>query len=257
MEWNASAYHQLSAPQVAWGQAVLARMALEGCESVLDAGCGTGRLTVSLLERLPHGRVIGLDSSEAMVAGARAFLRPRFGRLVHLVRADAGQLPFREAFDLIFSTATFHWIQDHQSLFKNLFAALKPGGRLEGQCGGGPNLARFRGQAATIMRQPRFGSYFEGWAGPWEFADAETTARRLSAAGFVDIETGVEPAPVMLPDASTYRDFVATAVVRIHLQRLPPAIGDAFLDALVEPAAMGQPPFAIDYWRLNLRGRRP
>jgi trans-aconitate methyltransferase len=257
MDWNASAYHQLSAPQVAWGQAVLARVALEGRESVLDAGCGTGRLTACLLERLPHGRVVGLDSSEAMVAGARVFLTPRFGRLVHLVRADAGQLPFREAFDLIFSTATFHWIQDHQSLFGNVFVALKHGGRLDGQCGGGPNLGRFLGHAAAIMRQPRFGSYFEGWAGPWEFADAETTARRLSAAGFVDIETGVEPAPVMLSDASTFRDFVATAIVRMHLQRLPPAIGHAFLDALVEQAAMDQPPFALDYWRLNFRGRRP
>ena len=257
MDWDASTYHQLSAPQVAWGQTILARLTLEGSETVLDAGCGTGRLTAALLDKVPHGRAVGLDFSEVMVTGARSFLRPQFGRRVQLVRANALHLPFRESFDLIFSTATFHWITDHSILFESLFVALKTGGRLEAQCGGGPNLARFLRHVAVVTRKPGFAPYFEGGVTIWEFANADTTTGRLLAAGFVDVDTSVEAAPVTLPDAVTFRNFVAAVIVRPHLERLPPSSRDAFLDAVVERCAADRPPFSLDYWRLNLRGRRP
>ena len=139
-EWDASAYERVSGPQLGWGRTVLDRIPLRGDEAALDAGCGTGRVTRLLAERLPEGRVIGVDGSQAMVAEARerlADLAPR----VTVRQGDLLELELDEPVDLIVSTATFHWILDHDTLFRRLNAALRPGGRLVAQCGGAGNVA--------------------------------------------------------------------------------------------------------------------
>src|SRR4029434_5482683 len=182
-EWNANSYHQVSTPQFDWGTAVLERLPLAGDELVLDVGCGTGRLTEKLLERLPHGHVVGIDVSRNMLQVAHEFLRPRFGPRIQLVLADASDLPVSGAADAVFSTATFHWVRDHPRLFRGLYRALKPGGRVVAQCGGGPNIARLHDRAAVLMHEPPFAAHFTTWQEPWEFADAATAARRLEETG--------------------------------------------------------------------------
>src|SRR5882672_7756841 len=134
-EWNAADYHRLSAPQFYWGQRVLSELHLRGDECVLDAGCGTGKLTQLLLQNLPRGRVVGLDLSVNMVTHARPNLQAEFGGRAQFVAANLIALPFHEVFDGIFSTASLHWVLDHNLLFHNLFVALRPGGWLHAQCG--------------------------------------------------------------------------------------------------------------------------
>jgi trans-aconitate 2-methyltransferase len=253
-EWNAAEYHRLSGPQVAFGEKVLSRLPLAGDELVLDAGCGTGRLTAQLLDRLPRGRVVCLDRSRNMLAEARRGLpadRAAF------VCAALPRIPLRDAVDVVFSTATFHWVLDHPALFGAIHTALRPGGRLHAQCGGGPNLAHVHARDQILMRRPPFAEWFERWTPPWEFADAETAARRLAAAGFVDIATSVEAAPVVLPDAPRYRDFLTTVIFRDHLTYLPTEdLRRAFIDELTRLAAGEETPFLLDYWRLNLSARK-
>jgi trans-aconitate methyltransferase len=257
-EWDATTYHRIATPQFTWGQKVLERLALRGDETAIDAGCGSGRLTALLLERLPHGRVIAVDRSENMLQAARAYLEPRFGERVSFLRSDLEALLLDAVADLIFSTATLHWIPDHPTLFRSLYRALKPGGRLVAQCGGGPNLAHLLSHAATLMATAPYDQFFADWSGPWEFADAATTAERLRTAGFIDVETSLEPAPTLLPGADDYRAFLTTAIFRLHLERLPDEqLRATFLDTLTTQAAHDDPPFSLDYWRLNLRGTRP
>jgi len=257
-EWNASSYHHVSSPQFDWGTAVLERLALEGHELVLDVGCGTGRLTETLLERLPSGRVMGIDLSSNMLQVARDFLRPRFGTQIQLVLADAAQLPSHEKADAIFSTATFHWVRDHPQLFRSLYATLKPGGYVVAQCGGGANIARLHDRASVLMEDPRFASHFTAWRDPWEFADTTTTNRRLEEAGFEEIRTSLVPAPIVQPDAAAFQIFITTVICRPHLAHLPdPALQEAFVRDLTEQASMDNPAFELDYWRLNIEARRP
>ncbi|MGB3330538.1 MAG: methyltransferase domain-containing protein [Thermomicrobiales bacterium] len=264
-EWDARSYHKVANPHVDWGRAVVDRVPLRGepDELVLDVGCGTGRLTDLLLERWPALRVIALDQSANMVAEADAFLRPRFGERVQVMQANALHLvsggPLAPASaDAIFSTATFHWITDHPALFAELFRVLKPGGWLVAQCGGGPNLARINARAMTILRQPPFGEAIGDWAGPWHFADAPETEARLRDAGFVHVAAETFAAPVTMPDADAYREFLATVVFGTHLNRLPDeATRAAFIAQMVEAGATDTPPFSLDYWRLNLMGQRP
>lgn len=256
-EWNAETYHRISNPQFDWGTVVLARLPLDGNECVLDVGCGTGRLTEQLLARLPRGRVVGVDQSSNMVNVARDHLKQK-GASVQLLVADAAALPIREGADAVFSTATFHWVLDHGRLFRSLHVALRPGGRLVAQCGGAKNLARIHHRTDGLMKDARFAPYFTNWTEPWEFADAETTARRLADAGFEDIETSLVPSPVVFPEAEPFRTFITNVICRPHLAHLPDeATRDAFITRVTRLAADDDPPFELDYWRLNIRARRP
>jgi trans-aconitate 2-methyltransferase len=255
-EWNSSVYHRLSEPQVSWGKKVLGRLQLRGDEVVLDAGCGTGRLTADLLEALPRGRVVGVDLSQNMLGTAREHLSRKFGARVSFVACDLQRVPFVGSFDGIVSTAAFHWVPDHDCLFAHLYRALVPGGWLEAQCGGGPNLRRLRDRTDGLAATPKFARHFAGFREPWVFQDANGAAECLQRAGFVAVETSIEEALTVLGSAEEYREFVPNIILRQHLQNLPPDLGAEFLETLTEQAAEDDPPFSLDYWRLNLRGRR-
>jgi trans-aconitate 2-methyltransferase len=255
-EWNSRVYHRLSGPQVSWGKKVLSRLKLRGDEVVLDAGCGTGRLTTELLEALPRGRVVGIDLSENMLRSAHEHLAG-FSSRVSLVACDFLHLPFANAFDGVVSTAAFHWVLDHDRLFANLHRALVSGGWLEAQCGGGPNIAHVREQVNTLVASPDYADHFAGFREPWLFQDAEGAAETLRRAGFVEVKTSVEPALTVLNDAEHYSEFVRNIIVRRHLENIPTEAERArFMAKLTEQAAQDDPPFSLDYWRLNLRGRK-
>ena len=256
-EWNSSEYHRLSQPQVSWGKKVLARLKLRGDETVLDAGCGTGRLTADLLEGLPKGHAVGVDLSQNMLRAARDHLKG-FGSRVSLVAADLKALPFGQVFDVIVSTAAFHWVLDHDLLFANLHRALRPGGRLHAQCGGGPNLARLRERMSDLARSPEFAPYLAGSVEPWLFQGAEEMKRTLRCAGFIEIETSMEAAPTVMEGRQQYVDFVRTVIVRTHMERLPgESERSRYIESLADASAEDDPPFSLDYWRLNLSASVP
>jgi trans-aconitate 2-methyltransferase len=257
-EWNSAAYHRLSGPQVSWGKKVLSRLRLRGDEVVLDAGCGTGRLTSDLLEALPRGRVVGVDLSQNMLKSAREHLTAQFGAQVTLVAADLLHLPFEGCFDGIVSTAAFHWVLDHDRLFSDLRRTLVPGGWLEAQCGGGPNLVRLRDRAGALASTPEFVRFFAGFREPWLYQDASGAADALRRAGFAEVETSIESAPTVLDNAEQYSEFVRNIILRRHLENFPSDdLRSEFMARLTEQAAGDDPAFSLDYWRLNLRGRAP
>lgn len=257
-EWNAASYHKVSGPQTSWGQKVLNRLQVNGDERAIDAGCGSGRLTGELMERIPNGRLIAIDRSWNMLMTARANLRPVLGSRVSFVQVSLPDLPFAGWADLVFSTATFHWVKDHPALFAGILKALRSGGRLHAQCGGGPNLRRAHELGEQIMHSSEFERFFGDWRGPWEFANAEVTAARLKEAGFVDVETSLEEAPTTLATEADYREFVTTVIYHRHLDRLPEApLKPAFIDRVTELAAKEPVPYTLDYWRLNLQAKKP
>lgn len=257
-EWNAASYHRVANPHVDWGEAVLARIPLRGDETVIDAGCGTGRLTERLLERLPNGHVIAMDQSANMLSVAETHLVPRFGEAVSFRQQDLLALDAGAIADFIFSTATFHWITDHDALFAALYRALKPGGWLIAQCGGGPNIEVVASRALTLLREEPYAADAGSWNGPWYFAGAGETEAALRRTGFVQVSAEVIHAPVTMPDAGSYREFLGTVVLGTHLERLPDDhLRSSYLDRIVELGADDEIPFSLDYWRLNLTGQRP
>ena len=242
-DWDAATYDQVADPMTRWGAAVLDRLVLGGDERVLDAGCGSGRVTELLLERLPRGSVVALDGSPAMIEQARSRLA-RFGNRVEYVVADLGRtLPLDEPVDAILSTATFHWVPDHDALFRNLVAVLQPRGRLVGQCGGAGNVASIRRVLAGIG---------DGWLGDSHFETSAATAARLEAAGFVDVECWLTDEPTFFEAGAPFETYLRTVVLGSHVARLPELERDAF----VHEVAFALPEARIDYVRLNILARR-
>jgi trans-aconitate 2-methyltransferase len=244
-DWDAATYDRVSDPQVAMAARVLDRLELDGDETVLDAGCGSGRVTELLLERLPHGRVIAVDGAASMVEHARE----RLGERALVLQSDLTALTLDEQVDAVFSNAVFHWIANHALLFERLFAALRPGGRLVAQCGGEGNIAEFHRVARAVAAQEPFARYLGAWKGPWNFAGAEETAERLKGAGFELVETWLEPYPVTPEDPPAY---FTTVCLGPHLEQLPSALREPYVDAVYERAG-GE----LDYVRLNMNARRP
>jgi trans-aconitate 2-methyltransferase len=240
-EWDAAAYERLSAPQTRWGRVVVDRLELDGNERVLDAGCGTGRVTAMLLERLPDGHVIGLDGSAAMIeqAGARFVDEPR----VELIVADLTEpLSLNGQVDAILSTATFHWIADHGSLFGNLASVLRPNGQLVAQCGGAGNISSLERIISRLGRT---------FGGGKTFATVEETRARLEAAGFDHIETWLHEEPTVLPQEDL-EAFLET----VCLGGIVDGMLDDERERFVHQVAARMPEPRIDYVRLNITARR-
>jgi trans-aconitate 2-methyltransferase len=246
-EWDGAEYDRLADPQARWGRQVLGRLELRGSETVLDAGCGSGRVTEELLARLPDGRVVALDASSSMLEEARRRLAPYQSR-VDFVQADLldlapATLGDRHPVDAVFSTATFHWVTDHDHLFTNLASVLGPSGRLVAQCGAEGNIA---GLLAVVR------SLGVRRAGRWLYASADETASRLARAGFAEVAVWTNPEPTRFDDAGRLADFLSTVILREHLITLSPEERRPFVEQLV--AAMPEP--VVDYVRLNIVARK-
>jgi trans-aconitate 2-methyltransferase len=246
-EWDAEVYDRVSDPQFEWAQEVLERLPLRGDETVLDAGCGSGRVTELLLERLPEGRVIAIDGSASMAAKAREAIGDR----ADVREGDLAQLEMRDEVDLVYSNAVFHWIPDHENLFSRLFAALRPGGRIVAQCGGQGNVASLAKVIIEVAADPRFGKHFEGMQGIWNFATAEDTEAVLSGAGFQEVRCWLQPKNVRPAEPIP---FLQTVTLGPHLQRLPEELQRSFIEKIA--AGMGEP-LVLDYVRLNIEARKP
>ncbi len=243
-EWDAASYDQVSDPQARWATPVLDRLATEGVARVLDAGCGSGRVTEALLDRLPQAHVVALDGSRQMLHEAARRLRAAVdaGR-ISFVHADlALPLPLDEPVDAVVSTAAFHWVADQDALFANLAAVLRPGGQLVAQCGGAGNIA------SVIRVMDAVGVTWN----PWHFATPDEATQRLEASGFDSVQAWLHDEPTAFDPGPPLEEFLATVVLGAHLERMAPEERQPFVHAvgtgLTEPV--------IDYVRLNLLAER-
>jgi trans-aconitate 2-methyltransferase len=245
-EWDAKTYDRVSDPQYQWGLEVLDRLELAGDERVMDAGCGSGRVTTKLLERLPNGSVLCVDASESMIEQAQETLGDRAEYLV----ADLAELEIDRPVDVVFSTATFHWVTDHDRLFSRLRAAIRPGGRLHAQCGGKGNVAKHAQAIVSVATRPEFAPHFQEMTVIWNFASPGETEERLRRAGFDQVRCWLEDKPVQ-PE-NPY-DFTTTVTMGPHLARLPEQLRRSFAEAVLE---LEDDPLTLNYVRLNIEASR-
>jgi trans-aconitate 2-methyltransferase len=246
-DWDAATYDRVSNPLVEMAEAVLERLPLRGDETVLDAGCGSGRVTQLLIERLPLGHVVAVDSAPSMVEHARAALGDR----ATVLCASLTELTLDQPVDAAFSNAVFHWIADHERLFERLFAALKPGGRLVAQCGGKGNIDAFRRLADEVAAEPPYADHMADFVRPWHYASAEDTEARLLAAGFEEVRCWLQPWPVAPGDALAY---AGTVCLGNHLEALPEELREPYAEEVVRRSG---DPLVLRYVRLNIDARRP
>jgi trans-aconitate 2-methyltransferase len=241
-DWDAASYQRVSVPHEEWARSVLDRLPLGGGETVLDAGCGSGRVTALLIERLPRGRVVAVDGSASMVEKVREVLRPGDEALV----ADLTDLRLPDSVDAVFSSAVFHWVLDHERLFERMRGALRTGGRFAAQCGGAGNIGRLRRGSAEVAAREPYAPHFEGFAEVWNYAGAEETEARLRGAGFDSVRCWLQPWTIVPPEP---HEFLRTVCLGPHVDRLPEELRDPYV---AEVLALEEEPLALDYVRLNI-----
>jgi trans-aconitate 2-methyltransferase len=238
-DWDAATYDRLPIPMTRWGEAVLEWLELDGEERVLDAGCGTGQVTALLRGRLPAGHVVALDGSPSMIERASARLGDE--RITYVVADLQRPLPI-DPVDAVLSTATFHWVLDHDALFANLGAVMRPGGQLAAQCGGEGNIASIEAALRAMG---------DDFRGSKHYAGPEETRTRLELAGFTDIETWLHEEPTPLPPGDL-EPYLEAICLGDHVESMEPEEGTRF----VREVARRLPEPSIDYVRLNIRARR-
>lgn len=239
--WDARTYDRSSQPQQAWASDVLSRLGgIPRDATLLDVGCGTGRVTEALLALVPRGRVLAIDASADMVAFARA----RLGDRAEVWCQDVLDLDLNTPVDVVVSTATLHWVPDHDRLWARLAEALAPDGVLEIQCGEG-NLDGVRKVIDEVARDRA--PQLVGWS-PWVFASPRATERRLRTAGFTAIRCWLQERPTYPDDVAA---FVPTSILAAHLARLPEEQREPFAAAVVAGVRL-----PLDYVRLNVSAVR-
>jgi trans-aconitate 2-methyltransferase len=240
--WDAETYDRTSQPQQQWAGEVLTRViGIPKDATVLDVGCGTGRVTEHLARLVPAGRVLAIDAAEEMVSLASE----RLGERAEVWRCDVLDLELEEEVDLVFSTATLHWVTDHDRLWPVLHRALRPGGNIEAQCGGEGNIEQVRdviGEAAAEVA-PELQEF-----SPWTFAGPDETERRLHDAGFTEVRCSLTEKPAYPEETEA---FVRTSILAAHLERLPEDRREPFVAAVMKRVRL-----PLDYVRLNVSAVR-
>lgn len=255
--WDAEVYDRIGRPMRRWAQRVIDDLRLAGDETVLDAGCGSGSVTLDLLARLPRGRIYAVDASAEMIASLRARLDDGAGRRVVPVQASLTDFTLPEPVDIVFSNAVFHWISDDDALFGCLARATRPGGRLRAQCGGFGNNARVLAATDAVRARPRFRPWLDGFADTKRYRTPAAATAALERAGWRDVRAELWSEPVPFDDRDEAALYVRTILLRDHVARLPDTERDAYARAVVdETVRRWGEPYAADYVRLDLWARR-
>jgi len=246
-EWNAASYDAVAKPVHQLGQILLDSLDLRGDETALDAGCGCGAVTEALIARLPMGHVIAVDGAPSMVEQARS----RLGDRADVRLCDLSSLQLEEPVDVIFSNATFHWVPDHANLYRRLFAALKPGGRLLAQYGGDGNVASVSAAIASVATEPAFRQSLADWGGPWIFDTPQAATIDMERAGFCEISAALHK---VTATSDRPHEYLETVILGSHLQRLDEGLRAPFVAAV---AAQLEEPLIVDYVRITVSAQRP
>lgn len=231
--WNPADYAANSAAQLAWARELIAKLNLRGDERILDVGCGDGKVTAEIARALPHGEIIGLDSSAEMIRFARKHFAPqKFPNLAFHER-DARNLRFTQPFDILFSNATLHWVDDHPAFLRGAAACLKPGGRLVVSCGGKGNAQDVFDALRSVLRLKRWREHFRNLTAPYFFHRPEDYEIWLPRFGFEPRLVRLANKDATFPGPSGLAAWIRTTWLP-YTQRVPPEQREEFIATVVE-----------------------
>ena len=249
--WDAHDYLAHSAAQQEWALELIAKLRPRGDEAVLDIGCGDGRATALIAERLPDGSVLGVDKSASMIALANEQFPPVAYPNLTFRRMDAMRLDLPRAFDVAFSSAALHWVEDHEAMLRGVHKCLRRRGRLLFQMGGRGNAAEVAAVVEEVAARPRWRAYFDGFASPYHFHSPEDYAAWLPRAGFRVARAELIPKDMRHADHQAFLGWLRTTWFP-YTDRLPAQLRDAFLDDVAAAYAAAHPPDAEGVIRVRM-----
>ncbi len=242
-KWDAHDYQKSSAAQFKLGCELIAKLKLKGSESVLDIGCGDGKVTAEIATRLPHGSVTGIDSSQEMIdLACRTFPHTEFPNL-RFIHKDACQLDFHQEYDIAFSNAVLHWVRDHRAVLKGIYTGLKNPGRLLLQMGGRGNVADMTGVVLGIAARPEWSPYFKSFIPPYNFLGTEEYSKWLPEAGFKPLRIELIAKDMAQQGKEGLEGWFRTTW-HPFIHRVPLAMQQDFIDEVMDGYLRQYPPDA-------------
>jgi len=242
--WNAADYAGNSSAQLQWAEELIARLALKGSESVLDIGCGDGKVSALMARAVRNGHVVGIDSSESMIGLAGEQFPPTSHPNLSFRLMDAMEIRFSEKFDVAFSNATLHWVNDQTAVLRGVRSCLKPGGRILFQMGGRGNAAEIFDIMGQAILSPRWRGYFEGFEPPYRFHGPEEYEGWLSACGYCRIRAELIPKDMQHEGTEGLAGWLRTTWFP-YTDRLPADLRDIFLDEVIRTFTASHPVDAL------------
>ncbi len=232
-KWDALDYQRSSGAQLKLGLELIAKLGLKGSEHVLDIGCGDGKVTAEIAACLPQGSVTGIDSSQEMIELAcRTFAQNESPNL-RFIHMDARALNFHEEFDIVFSNAVLHWVRDHRSILKGIYAALKTPGRILLQMGGRGNVADMINTVLGIIAQPEWSLYFKDFIAPYNFFGTEEYNLWLPEAGLKPLRIELIAKDMTQPGREGLAAWFRTTW-HPFIHRVPEIMQQDFMDEAVD-----------------------
>ncbi len=232
-QWNAVDYAKSSSAQQPWARELIRKLKLQGDESLLDIGCGDGKVTAEIAGAVPNGSVVGVDNSEAMIALARSQYPAEAFSNLHFRLEDACSLPFRNEFDVVFSNATLHWIPDQKAVLRGIFKSLKRNGKVLLQMGGRGNAESVLGVFDEMMRTEEWNAYFNGFNFSYGFFGPEEYRAWLQESGLESKRVELIPKDMVYSDRIGLEAWIRTTWLP-YTQRIPEEKQESFITQLTD-----------------------
>lgn len=239
-QWNARDYAQHSSAQLQWASELIPKLGLQGHESLLDLGCGEGRITALIAARIPQGRVLGIDLSPEMIALASIQFPPSTHPNLSFLQMDISRIALEQHFDLAFSNAALHWVADHGAVLRGVRSCLHSGGRVLFQMGGRGNAGGIFAAIGEMLARPHWCGYFQGFAAPYSFYGPEQYRDWLPQTGFRPLRAELIPKDMYHPDPAGLLGWLRTTWFP-YTDRLPADQREAFLGEVVEAYLAAHP----------------
>jgi trans-aconitate 2-methyltransferase len=224
--WNAKDYAKNSTNQFQWAKELISKLALNGSETLLDIGCGDGKITAEIASCLPKGKVVGVDSSQEMIQLAQSSFKDCKNLTFRVL--DAQKLDFQEEFGRIFSNAALHWILDQKTVLQGVQKSLRHGGRILFQMGGKGNAKEVLDVFDDLLKDKKWKGFFEDFSFPYAFLGAEQYRALLTEADLVPIRVLLIPKIMKLKGLEGLAGWIRTTWLP-YTQRVPEEMRDAFV----------------------------
>lgn len=231
--WNAEDYSKNSSAQQEWANELISKLNLEGNESILDIGCGDGKITFEIANRLHEGKIVGVDSSKEMIhLATKSFQSGRCSNL-SFKHCDARNLPFNNEFDIVFSNAALHWVKDHRPIIQGISDSLKPNGRVLLQMGGKGNAQSILTILETMIAEKQWNDYFSDFEFPYGFHDPQSYQSWLMGSGLNLIRAELIPKDMTYDDPNGLAGWIRTTWLP-YTDRVPAQRKTEFINQLVD-----------------------
>jgi trans-aconitate methyltransferase len=242
-KWNAADYAANSSVQQTWARELIAKLKLRGHERILDVGCGDGKVTAEIARALPGGSATGVDASAEMIAFAQKTFPAKKNPNLTFHVMDARKIKFDRGFDLIFSNAALHWVDDHQAILRGAASVLSPGGRLVVSCGGRGNAHDVFVALRPELRLKRWRPFFRRMPKPYFFYSPEDYEKWLPRFGFNTIRVRLAPKDATYEGRDGFAAWLRTTWLP-YVQRVPEGLREKFIAAVAERYTTRHPPDA-------------